>query len=109
MKSKKEELKDYYKVNEKEYYELFAREPINYQDYETWKIFYKSVLIHQKLNDLFEPNPFLAKLVFSNEYSRLITHKNDYGCIGNLTSFSFDHSCSIRLVMMQVKCNVRIQ
>lgn len=107
MPSKKELLKECYKVNEKEYYQLFARKPRDFSNYGNWRIFYKSVLIHDKLNDLFESNPFLSKLIFSNGYSELLSDKNEYGCIGNLTSNHFDHTISIRLSddVSEVSCS----
>lgn len=64
---KKELLKDFYKVNEKEYFRLFKDENRLVYDFEEWKIFYKWVGINKKLNNLFENNPFISKLLYKNK------------------------------------------
>ena len=98
MLSKKEKLlKDYYNVNETEYFRLLSKEKIDVKNFESWKIFYKWVGIHKNLNDIFQNDPFIYKLLFSHAYSNLIVDKNEYGCIGELTKFSFDHTSSMQL------------
>lgn len=98
MITKKEIVeKENFKVNDKEYLRILCEEQISFFDYEEWSIFYKFVLIHKELNNIFESDPFLGKLVFSSAYSNLIKDKNEYGCIGNLTSHSFDHTSTMRL------------
>ena len=94
---KKELLKDKYKVNEKEYLRLFKEDHFNASDFEEWKIFYKYVSIHKKLNNLFENDYFIYKLLLSHNYSDFIADKNEEGYIGKLTQFSFDHTSSMRL------------
>lgn len=98
MLSKKEELlKDNYKVNEKEYIRLLSEENEIAWDFEEWKIFYKWVGINKKLNNLFDNNPFIYKLLCSNAYPNMIADKNEYGYIGKLNQFSFDHTSSMQL------------
>ena len=98
MLSKKEELlKDNYKVNKKEYFRLLREENEFAWDFEEWKIFYKWVGINKKLNNLFEKNPFIYKLLCGPAYPNLISDKNKYGYIGKLDQFSFDHTTSIQL------------
>ena len=94
---KKELLKDKYKVNEKEYFRLFKEDNFNTSDFEEWKIFYKYVAIHKKLNNLFENDYFIYKLLLGHSYSDFIADKNEEGYIGELTQFSFDHTSSMRL------------
>ena len=95
----KEEIKqkENFKVNAEEYMRILSSEPRNAFDYEEWDIFYKYVSIHKNLNDIFESDPFIAKLILSSAYSNLIKDKNEYGCIGKLTTFSFDHTSTMRL------------
>lgn len=102
---KKELLKDFYKVNQKEYFRLFKDENRLVYDFEEWKIFYKWVGINKKLNNLFENNPFISKLLLSPAYSNLIADKNEFGYIGELNQFSFDHTSSMQL--RSDVCNVR--
>lgn len=94
---KKELLKDFYNVNEKEYFRLFKDENRLVYDFEEWKIFYKWVGINKKLNNLFENNPFISKLLLSPAYSNLIVDKNEFGYVGELNQFSFDHTSSMQL------------
>ena len=75
----------------------FSEESMDFWDYEDWSIFYKYVSIHKKLNGLFQLDTFVYLLIFSDAYSNLIRDKNEFGYIGNLTSFSFDHTSSMRL------------
>lgn len=95
----KEELekKDNFKVNAEEYTRILCEEHLGVLDYEQWGIFYKSVIIHKKLNDIFELDPFIHRLILGREYSNLIKDKNEHGCIGELTSYSFDHTSTMRL------------
>ena len=97
MSRKEKLLRENYKINEKEYYHLLYGESRSIFDLEKWSIFYKWVGIHKKLNNLFQDDPFIFKLIFSPAYSSLLTDKNEYGCIGELTSFSFDHTSSMQL------------
>ena len=97
MLKKEKLLKERYEVNKREYFRLFGENHFDIRDFEEWKLFYKYVAINKKLNDLFQPNPFLYKLLFSPAYSNLITDKNDYGHIGELSEFSFDHTDSMQL------------
>lgn len=97
MLKKEKLLKDKYKVNENEYYRLFKEDHFNITDLEEWKIFYKFVAIHKKLNNLFENDLFIHKLLLGHGYSNLIVDKNEDGSIGELTQFSFDHTSSMRL------------
>ena len=98
MLSKKEELlKDNYKVNENEYLRLLREENEIAWDFEEWKIFYKWVGINKNLNNVFQNDPFIFKLLCSNAYSNLIADKNEYGYIGKLNQFSFDHTSSMQL------------
>ena len=90
-------LKDKYKVNKKEYLRLMREEHGSAYDFEEWKIFYKYVGINKKLNNLFKRDPFISKLLFSSDYKNLIIGKNEYGYIGELNPFSFDHSSSIKV------------
>ena len=90
-------LKDKYEVNEKEYFRIMAEENYNIMDFEEWKIFYKYVAINKKLNNLFKNDPFIFKMLLSPSYSNLIADKNEHGCIGELTRFSFDHTSSMQL------------
>lgn len=90
-------LKDFYKVNEKEYFRLLGEENEIAWNLEEWKIFYKWVGINKNLNDLFENNPFIYKLLASPAYSNFIADKNESGYIGELNQFSFDHTTSIQL------------
>lgn len=97
MSLKEKLLKDCYKVNQKEYFRLLREENRVAYDFEEWKIFYKFVAINRKLNNLFELNPFIHKLLLGYGYSNLIPDKNEHGCVGQLTSFSFDHTSSMQL------------
>lgn len=98
MLSKKDEfLMNNYKVNETEYFRLLREENDIAWDFEEWKIFYKWVGINNKLNNLFEENLFIYKLLCSPAYPNLISDKNEYGYIGKLDQFSFDHTTSIQL------------
>lgn len=97
MSVKNKLLKDCYKVNEKEYFRLLKDENSLAYDFEEWKIFYKWVGINKKLNNLFENNPFIFKLLASHAYSNLIADKNEFGYIGKLNQFSFDHTSSMQL------------
>ncbi len=74
----KEEIKEKknFKVNFEEYNRILTKEPISLIDYEEWSIFYKSVAIHKNLNNLFESNTFLYRLVMTDDYSKLIKDKN---------------------------------
>ncbi len=90
-------LKDKYEVNKKEYMRLMSEEHGPIYDFEEWKIFYKYVGINKKLNNLFQNDSFIFKLLMGPAYSNLIKDKNDSGCIGELTRFSFDHTSSMRL------------
>ena len=95
----KEELKqkENFKVNNKEYFRILSEEHLSVLDYEEWSIFYKSVMIHKKLNNIFESDPFIYKLILGHGYPGLLKDKNDNGCIGALTSDSFDHTSTMRL------------
>lgn len=98
MLSKKEKLLNgNYKVNRKEYFRLLSEENEIAGDFEEWKIFYKWVGINKKLNGLFQVNPFIYKLLCSSAYSNLIVDKNEYGYIGELDKFFFDHTISVQL------------
>ncbi|MBQ2613141.1 MAG: hypothetical protein IJG19_04620 [Methanobrevibacter sp.] len=90
-------LKDKYEVNEKEYLRIMREEHGPLYDFEEWKIFYKYVAINKKLNNLFKNDSFISKLLFSTAYNNLIIGKNEYGYIGELNQFSFDHTSSIKL------------
>lgn len=97
MYIKEKPLKDTYNVNEKEYLRLLSKEHRTMWDFEEWKIFYKWVGINKKLNGLFQNDPFIFKLLFSFSYKDLIVDKNEHGCIGELDTFSFDHTSSMQL------------
>lgn len=98
MLSKKEKLlKENYKVNEKEYIRLLKEEHEVAWDFEEWKLFYKYMSINKNLNDLFQNDPFIYKLLCSHAYSNIIKDKNKSGYIGELNTFSFDHTTAIQL------------
>ena len=97
LTEKQELLKDNYKVNEKEYYRLLKEYNNFLWEFEEWKIFYKWVGIHKKLNNLFQNNSFIYNLLCGNAYQNLISDKNEYGYIGELNRFSFDHTISMQL------------
>ncbi len=101
MHIKEKLLKGIYNVNEKEYLRLLREEHRIMGDFEEWKIFYKWVGINKKLNGLFQEDPFIFKSLLSFSYKDLIVDKNEHGCIGELDTFSFDHTSS-----MQLRCDV---
>lgn len=95
--SKKEELlRDCYKINGEEYLRLEFREPKDLFNYQIWSIIVKKIFIHKKLDNLFEIDPFIYRLISSSSYSNLINDKNEYGWIGDLNSSYFDHTASIK-------------
>ena len=53
--------------------------------------------INKNLNNLFENNPFISRLLCTHSYSNIIQDKNKSGYIGNLHGFFFDHTTSIQL------------
>lgn len=96
--SKKEELlRDCYKVNGEEYLRLEYGKPKDVFNFRIMSVIVKKIFIHEKLDNLFQTNPFLYKLVMSSAYSELITNKNKFGYLGDLDTFSFDHTDSIQL------------
>ncbi len=97
MSKKMELLKEYYEVNEKEYFKLLKDGHHMVMDFEEWTIINKRMYINKALNSLFERDPFIQRLIFDDSYSNLIADKNDEGLIGELDRFSFDHTFSIRL------------
>lgn len=90
-------LRDCYRVNENEYFRLLREEDRVMLDFEAWKIFDTWVGINKKLNDLFVNDPFIHRLLAGPAFQNLIKDKNEYGFIGELDSFSFDHTSTMQL------------